>query len=143
MKTGKNNVGIAHAIFDHSSSLVDLRRVIDRINNDPYVSQKANYELHHQDSSGLEMEAGMQNVLSTQDDYRIMNNNLRRQYPESKRALSDHKYILVAKSADGHETTADELNYVMNLLHLSNKDQRIFRGAITHKDEKRDHYHVR
>ena len=142
MKAGKSNVGIAHAIFDHGSSLEELSRVIKRINKNPNVSKNTNYELHHQDSSRLELEAGLQNVLGTQDDYRIMNNALRDEYPAENRSLSDHKYVLVAKSDDGHERTAEELTYVMNQLHLLDNGQRIFSGAIVHKDDEKDHYHV-
>jgi len=140
MKTSKGGKGTAHAIFDHSSSLDDLREAIDRINNNPNVSQKARYELHHQDSSGLELDVGLQEVLKTPDDYRVMKNSLRAEYPEDRRTLSDHKYIIVAKSEEGHESTAEELSYTMNQLHLLNDDPRIFRGAIVHKDEKRDKY---
>ena len=143
MKTNKRDRGTAHAIFDHSHSIEELRDAIDRINNNPNVSQKARYELHHQDSSRLELEAGLQNVLGTQDDYRIMNNALRDEYPAENRSLSDHKYVLVAKSDDGHEKTAEELTYVMNQLHLLDNGQRIFSGAIVHKDDEKDHYHVK
>lgn len=143
MKTNKRDRGTAHAIFDHSHSIEELREAIDRINNNPNVSQKARYELHHQDSSGLELDVGLQDVLRAPEDYRIMNNSLRAEYPEEKRTLSDHKYVLVAKSEEGHKSTAEELSYIMNQLHLLNDDPRIFRGAIVHKSEKGDKYHVK
>jgi hypothetical protein len=143
MKTEKRDRGTAHAIFDHSSSLEDLRDAIDRINNNPNVSQKARYELHHQDSSGLELDVGLQEVLRAPDDYRVMNNSLRKEYPEDRRTLSDHKYVIVAKSDEGHERTAEELSYTMNQLHQLNDDPRIFRGAIVHKSEKGDKYQVK
>ncbi len=143
MKTDKRGRGTAHAIFDHSHSLEELREAIDRINNNPNVPQKTRYELHHQDSSGLELDVGLQEVLRAPDDYRVMSNDLRKEYPEDRRTLSDHKYVLVAKSEEGHESTAEELSYTMNQLHLLNNDPRIFRGAIVHKAEKGDKYHVK
>ena len=36
----KKDVGTAHAIFDHSHSLEELREVVGRINNNPNVPQK-------------------------------------------------------------------------------------------------------
>jgi hypothetical protein len=142
MKTDKRDRGTAHAIFDHSGSLEKLKQAIVKINNNPDSSQKARYELHHQASSGLELDVGLQDVLRTPDDYRVMNKDLRREYPPENRPLSDHKYILVARSEDGHERTAEELAYTMNQLHLLDDDPRIFRGGIVHKAEKEDRYNL-
>ena len=138
----KQSRGTAHAVFDHSGSLEELREIVDGFNSNSDIHRKARYELHHQGSSGLELDVGLQDVLKTSDDYRVMSNDLRKEYPPENRQLSDHEYVLVAKSNEGHESTAEELSYTMNQIHLLNNDTKVFRGAIVHKDEKQDHYHV-
>jgi hypothetical protein len=143
-------MGIAHVVFDHSTSKEDLEKAMEEItyNNSP---EGIRYSLHNLDSPDLELHPDLWEELKKPGDYRIMNNDLREQYPHKEdpnkhKPLSEHKYVIRAESEGENHEVAQELGNLMNKMHLhpSNKgDPRVFRGAIIHLDEKdKEKYHL-